>query len=395
MDQHDTEQSWNEWNEDEYEDQVRSDHHYQEETAWGFDDQIDIEGGAQPAEQQVEEAWGFDEPVDIEGGALPQVAEPAVETAWGFDNNIDIEGGVHSGEQAEAAWGFDDEIQVEENVQDQSHIEPAQDLSNVHIKEEEQPRVHHDETAWGFDDNLHVEETLQPDLQQVEAAWGFDANTDIEGGIQAEDLSPEPIAVVENATQLVETAHPDQHQAESAWGFDDTINIVTTSATHEHRHLETTADVEVRANVDMSSTTSDDHHVGASWDFEDKIEIGDTPQVEQIESSWGFDEPIVVEDHASEREVEQGDKSTAAVEPTYPTMHQAHESDADAWDYDDQAIELIEEAAVQEIHSASFAADQHVSRRWFLSGGSRSYVCSCLFVDTVPWPLISSLGRRS
>lgn len=383
VDQHDTEQSWNEWNEDEYEDQVRSDHHYQEETAWDFDDQIDIEGGAQPAEQQVEEAWGFDEPVDIEGGALPQVAEPAVETAWGFDNNIDIEGGVHSGEQAEAAWGFDDEIQVEENVQDQSHIEPAQDLSNVHIKEVEQPRVHHDETAWGFDDNLHVEETLQPDLQQVEAAWGFDANTDIEGGIQAEDLSPEPIAVVENATQLVETAHPDQHQgesawgfddnihidetaqpeqhqAESAWGFDDTINIVTTTATHEHRHLETTADVEVRASVDMSSTTSDDHHVGASWGFEDKIEIGDTPQVEQIESSWGFDEPIVVEDHASEREVEQGDNSTTAVEPTYPTMHQAHESDADAWDYDDQAIELIEEAAVQEIHSASFAADQHV-----------------------------------
>ena len=93
------------------------------------------------------------------------------------------------------------------------------------------------------------------------------------------------------------------------------------------------------------------------------METGDTPQIEQIESSWGFDEPIAVEEHASEREVEQVDNSTTAVESTYPTMHQAHESDADAWDYDDQAIELIEEAAVQEIHSASFTADQHVSRR--------------------------------
>ncbi|KAF8947305.1 hypothetical protein BGZ47_009602 [Haplosporangium gracile] len=357
VDQHDTEQSWNN---DEYEDQVPSDHHHhQEEIAWGFNDQTDIEGGAQPGEQQVEEAWGFDEPIDIQGGAKPQTAEPP----------------------AEAAWGFDDNIQAEENVQDQSYRGPTQDPSNVHIREAVRPPIHQDETRWGFDDNLHVDETVQPDLHQVEAAWGFDDNIDIEGGTQAEDLPEAPIAIVENITQLVETAHPDQHEGESAWGFDDnihidetaqpeqrqgenawgfddTIDVVTTAATQGHQHQETTADTEVKVGVDLSSTILGDA-VRASWGFEDKIEIGDTPQVEQIESSWGFDEPIAVEDQIGDHEVERPDNSVAAVEPTYPAMHQAHESDADAWDYDDQAIELIEEAAVQEIRSASFTADQH------------------------------------
>ncbi|KAF9135688.1 hypothetical protein BGW39_001087 [Mortierella sp. 14UC] len=396
--QHHTEHSWNEADTEDYVDHVPSgyDHHHdnnQEEGAWGFDESIDIEGGAPHGVEQVEEARGFDEPIDIEDSAQP--AEPAVDAAWGFDGGIDIEGGAQSGEQqTEDAWGFDDDIQVEEHVQDQhSYTESAQSFNdNAHIHETVQPATHHDKTPWGFDDNLHVEETVQPDLDQVEAAWGFDDNIDIEGGIHihTEDHSAEAAAAIDETLRIDEVARLDQHQEGSAWGFDDDIQInepaqskphqnesapgfvdtidIVTSTPLEQTHQESTADVRVRASVDESAGS--DSHVGASWGFEDKIEIGDTPQVEHIESSWGFDEPLAVEvvnepesaptnDSSATAGPAPTDDSSASAEPSYPAMHQAHESDADAWDYDDQVIELVEEAVAQEVHSSSFAANVH------------------------------------
>ncbi|KAG0212509.1 hypothetical protein BGX33_003497 [Mortierella sp. NVP41] len=377
--QHHTHYSWNEASTDDHHDDVQSDQH-QEEAAWGFDDTVDIEGEDQPGEQQVEEAWGFDDNVDIEGGAQP---EQQAEASWGFDDTTDIEGGAQpGGPAAEAAWGFDDNIQVEEHVQDHPHAEPAHSFNNnAPADEMAHPSTHHDETAWGFDDNVQVDETVQPDLHQVEAAWGFDDHIDIEGGIHAETQSSEDATRHNESIQYDETAQPrrehgesawgfddniqidkpmqpDQHQAESAWRLGDTIEIVTSTVPDENKQLDSTTGIDERSNVEESSE-AEHHHVEASWGFEDKIEMADTTPAEQMESLWGFDESVAVEEAPSEHQSGTADNSATAAEPAYPAMHQAHESDAEAWDYDDQVIELIEEAAAQEIHSASFATSQH------------------------------------
>ncbi|KAF9899822.1 hypothetical protein EC991_008251 [Linnemannia zychae] len=396
VNQHHTEHSWNEADMEDYVDHAPSEYdHYhnynQDKGDWGFDRSVEMEGSAQHGQEQVEEAWGFDEPIDVEDRA--QAVEPAVEAAWGFDDNISIEGGSQSGElQVEAAWGFDEDILVKQHVDDQnSFTESTQSFTNnAQFHEEAQPVAHDDEAARGFDSSLHVEETVQPDLHQVEAAWGFDDNIDIEGDIQAEEHSADTASIADETLnngestrleqqqeesawgfddniQIDEPTQPEQHQDESAWGFDDTIDIVT-SIPHENSHYNSTTDVQEVAGVDKS--TGSDQHVGPSWGFEDKIEIGDTPQIEQIESSWGFDETPAVQvvnepesaltnEPSATVELALTDGSSTTAEPSYPTMHQAHESDADAWDYDDQVIELVEEAAAQEVHSSSFATNEH------------------------------------
>ncbi|KAF9926967.1 hypothetical protein FBU30_003609 [Linnemannia zychae] len=381
-DQQSTHQSWNEA---EHKDMSQQDHH-QEEEAWGFDGDVDIEDIVQSSEQQASDAWGFDDHIDTEG---VQHSEQHVVEAWGFEDHVDMQGGAQSVESSvEVAGGFSDNVVIEDEMySEKQQAAPTlgiDDNTSMEEKVQDQPpedSFHNSNGASGREiaqttnHNLRMEETIQSNLQTAEEAWDFDDNIDIENAPPAEEHITDATATADATIQIEESnslddqpdesawgfdenihvdevIQPEHHQTESNWSFNDTIEINTTAPSEQY-HEDSSIDIGIRNNSDKSDAESGQHFTGASWGFEDKVEVADTPQVEQIESSWGFDESLVVEEVSSVQEPELTNNDAIPAESSFPTMHRAHESEADAWDYDDQVIELVEEAAAQEIHSRS------------------------------------------
>ncbi|KAG0359123.1 hypothetical protein BGZ54_010098, partial [Gamsiella multidivaricata] len=153
-------------------------------------------------------------------------------------------------------------------------------------------------------------------------------------------------------SNFVAYSMPDLQNEDASWGFDDEINVdevQESTLAGMSQGFNDKAEVEETQQTNLRET---------SWEFDDRNVVDDTVPSDQVETSWGFDDQLEIEEPASDFPTHQAQDSATTQQEEHPNTQYTHEDVEDAWDYDDQLMDLAETAVQTAPQSAEVTIDQ-------------------------------------
>ncbi|KAG0328832.1 hypothetical protein BGZ99_004320 [Dissophora globulifera] len=272
----------------------------EEETSWGFDDQLDIDQQQQQNQNHPFLPLSPDNRAAV--GTSPQADQQQQqdeEESWKFDDRIVVDN--PTAEQMESSWGFDEQLELENPVV----ATQADDADDAPIpKDGDHSYGHHvqmDEDegdAWVYDDQLmHIEDSA--DQEVPSATETLDDHDDVQRVSIGNDHERE----AESDEIASDSGNPFASPEDDLVAEQELLAHSSSTASElDHHH----SPIEYQPAHQSYRGASPESHVHSTEDFEHGTNAGGDVEVAEAEASWGFDmdEVLDIEVQAIEQEEE-------------------------------------------------------------------------------------------